>query len=260
MIERKDLIKDKLFAVIAGPCAIESEEQIYNLSKLLASMSVVGLRGMFRKPRTNPEDFQGIGRKVLPTLQKIKRETGLIIVSEIMDKEDLEPTRGSVDVIQIGSRNMQNYPLLLACKEDGRPVILKRGLISTIKEWTGAARYVGLDRVILCERGVRAGSEGGDIRFTLDIAGALVAQTIGLPVIGDPSHPAGKRNLVPGLARSIAAAGLDGMIIEVHENPENALCDAAQQITPETFREVLGQVNTIHRVLNPNLDKMLATV
>ncbi len=250
MIERKDFVKDGIFAVAAGPCAIESEEQIYTIAKPLSLMGVNGLRGMFRKPRTNPADFQGIGLGVLPTLEQIKKETGLIIISEIMDKEDLEPTRGSVDIIQIGSRNMQNYPLLSACKEDGRPVILKRGLISTVKEWLGAARYIGLDKVILCERGVRAGSEGEDIRFTLDIGGALAARMSGLPVIGDPSHPAGKRGLVPGLARAIAASGLDGMIIEVHENPEQALCDAKQQLPLETFKEVLAQVRAIHRASN----------
>lgn len=255
MIERKDLIKNGLFAVIAGPCAIESEEQIYDIAMMLSREGVGGLRAQFSKPRTNPEDFQGIGLGVLPTLEEIKRKTGLIIVSEIMDKEDLEPTRGVVDIIQIGSRNMQNTRLLKACGEDGRPVLLKRGLIATVKEWVGAAKYIGSDKVILCERGVRSGAEGDETRFTLDLGGALAAKYSAeyskyrMPVIADPSHPAGKRYLVPGLARSIVAAGLDGMMIEVHQYPDSALCDAKQQIKPETFRELLKDIRAIYQVV-----------
>lgn len=257
MIERKDLIITGEFSTIAGPCAVESEEQIYNIATVLSQMGIKALRAMYGKPRTNPKDFQGIGLGILPTLREIKRKTDLIIVSEIQDKDDLEVTKGTVDVIQVGSRNMQNYPLLRACAKDGRPVILKRGMISTAKEWVSATQYLGpnyLDKVVLCERGIRTGidGEGQPARFTLDIAGAVaVRNEYGIPIIGDPSHAAGRRDLVPPLARSIAAAGLDGMIIEVHQNPDAALCDAKQQITPETFREVLGQVQAIHRVVYP---------
>lgn len=217
-IERSDLFQNGVFLTIAGPCAIESADQFESVSYKIAQMDGVhALRAMYRKPRTNPEDFQGLGLSILP------------VVSEILSATDLEPTRGIVDILQIGSRNMSNFDLITACHKDGRPILLKRGMIATIKEWMGAAKYAGLDRVIMCERGVRAGSEVQDTRFTLDIGGALVIRNkYGLPTIGDPSHAIGfDRKLVPDLARAIAAT-LDGIEIEVHDEPDKALCDAAQ--------------------------------
>lgn len=257
-IERNDLIQGR-FLTIAGPCAIESARQFESIAYELAQMPQVhALRAMFRKPRTNPEDFQGLGLAILPVIKEVKRNTGLVIVSEILSEQDLEPTKGIVDVLQIGSRNMGNASLITACNKDGRPILLKRGMVATVKEWIGAARYAGLEKVIMCERGVRAGSEDKDIRFTLDLGGALVVKnTYGLPAIGDPSHPTGfDRRLVPPLAKAIAVT-LDGIEIEVHNDPDNALCDAKQQITPAAFREVLNQIHAVRNSLYPYKEKIL---
>lgn len=253
MIERSDLIKNGLFAVIAGPCAIESEEQIYEMAIKLSQMGVGGLRAMHEKYRTKHESFQGLGLGVLDTIEEIKRKTGMIIVGEIMEKEDLKLTENIFDVVQIGSRSMYSTRLLKACKEDGRPVLFKRAMEATVEEWVELAKYIGLDRVIMCERGIRSAvdGEGRKTRFTLDLGGAWVVKNeYGLPVIGDPSHSAGRRDLVPALAKSIAAVGLDGMEIEVHDNPDQALCDAKQQITPKTLEELLKEIRAIWGIVN----------
>lgn len=253
MIERSDLIKNGLFAVIAGPCAIESDEQIYEIAMELSGMGIGGLRTMSKKFRTNRNDFQGLGLGILETIKEIKRKTGMITVGEVFEKEDLDITEGIIDVLQVGSRSMYQTSLLKTCGEDGRPVLLKRAMEATVEEWVNAAEYVGLDRVIMCERGIRSPVDGKDrkTRFTLDLGGAWVVKNeFGLPTIGDPSHPAGRRDLVPALAKSIAAAGLDGMEIEVHKNPDSAFCDAKQQITPKTLEELLKEVRAIHKIVS----------
>ena len=252
MIERSDLIKPGLFAVIAGPCAIESAEQIYNIAIKLSTMGIGGLRAMHEKYRTRQESFQGLGPEILGAIEEIKRKTGMIIVGEIMEKEDLKLTKNVFDVVQIGSRSMYNTRLLKACREDGRPVLFKRAMEATVEEWVELAKYVGLDKVIMCERGIRSAidGEGRKTRFTLDLGGAWVVKNeYDLPVIGDPSHSAGRRDLVPALARSIAAVGLDGMEIEVHENPDQALCDAKQQITPKTLSKLLKEIRAIRGIV-----------
>lgn len=254
MLERSDLIKDGEFLVIAGPCAVESEDQVYSTAASLHEMGITVLRGQLWKPRSSRESFQGVGLTGLPWLKQIKRDFGMAIATELVDKDQIEPTKEIVDIPWVGSRNMQNFELLKAIGDDetNRPVILKRGASATITEWLQSADYIARERVILCERGVRTGTDS--TRYTLDLNGALVAKLDHhMPVIADPSHPAGRRDLIPYLSLSIVAAQLDGMVIEVHNQPEKALSDANQQITPETFREVLGQVRAIHRILHPEL-------
>lgn len=252
MIERHDLIKNGEFLVIAGPCAVESEEQAYSVAARLNEMGIRVFRGALWKPRSSKDSFQGVGLEGLPWLRRIKEDFGMLIATEFVDKDQINPTREIIDMPWVGSRNMQNFELLKAlCDEtDRRPVMLKRGISSTVKEWLQSADYVDRERVILCERGVRTGTDS--TRYTLDLNGALVAKhDHNMPVIGDPSHAAGRRDLIPNLSLSIAASGLDGIIVEVHNNPDEALCDGPQQITPETFREVLGKIRVVHQVLYP---------
>ncbi|MBI4035459.1 3-deoxy-7-phosphoheptulonate synthase [Candidatus Daviesbacteria bacterium] len=251
-IERSDIIRPDEFAVAGGPCAIETEKQAFAVAQSLYEMEIRIYRGQLWKPRSSRDSFQGIGLAGIPWLNRIKRDFGMVIATEIVDKDQIKPTIDVVDIPWIGSRNMQNFELLKAIADDGtnRPVILKRGASATIKEWLQSADYIGRERVILCERGVRTSTDS--TRYTLDLNGALVAKhDHGMPVIGDPSHPAGRRDLVLPLARAIVAAGLDGMVVEIHTNPEQALSDKDQQITPETFREMLRQTRAIYKVLNP---------
>lgn len=258
MIERHDLIKNGEFLAIAGPCAIESEEQTYSVAARLHEMGIQVFRGALWKPRSSKDSFQGVGLVGLPWLRRIKEDFGMLIATELVDKDQINPTREIVDLPWVGSRNMQNFELLkaLSDEKDRRPVMLKRGIASTVTEWLQSADYIGRERVILCERGVRTGTDS--TRYTLDLNGALVAKLDHhMPVIGDPSHATGRRDLIPNLSLAIAASGLDGIIIEVHNNPDEALCDGPQQITPETFREVLGQIKAVHKVLNPQLDKVM---
>ncbi|MBI2196341.1 3-deoxy-7-phosphoheptulonate synthase [Candidatus Daviesbacteria bacterium] len=258
MIERQDLIKNGKFLIIAGPCAVESEEQAYSVATTLREMGVQVFRSALWKPRSSKDSFQGVGLAGLPWLRRIKEDLGMLIATEFVDKDQINPTREIVDVPWVGSRNMQNFELLKALGDetDQRPVMLKRGVASTVKEWLQSADYIGRERVILCERGVRTGTDS--TRYTLDLNGALVAKhDHNMPVLADPSHAAGRRDLIPNLSLAIAASGLDGIIIEVHKNPDQALCDGPQQITPETFREVLGQIGAIHRVLNAQSDEVL---
>lgn len=244
IIKRDELLKNKPL-IIAGPCAIESKTQIRTIAKKLHEMKVKVLRCQLWKPRTDPESFQGIGLKGLKWLKEIKKDYGILITTEITDKDQIKPTRGIVDILWVGARNMQNYELLKALGRDKRPVILKRGLISTVDEWVRASKYIGPDRVILCERGIRTGADA--MRFTLDINGALVAKyDHNMPVIIDPSHTAGRADMVPYLAYAGIAAGMDGIVVEVHHQPEKALSDASQQITPEVFKEIINQVSIIY--------------
>lgn len=241
--------------IIAGPCAVESKQQIKAIAKSLNEMGVKILRCQLWKPRTDPESFQGIGLEGLEWLKEIKEEFGLLIATEIVDKDQIAATKGISDILWVGARNMQNYELLKALGQDDRPVILKRGLISTVEEWIKAAKYIGLDRVILCERGIRTGADA--MRFTLDINGALVAKfDHKFPVIIDPSHPAGRADMVANLAYAGMAAGMDGIVVEVHNKPEKALSDATQQITPEAFKEVLKIVKAIFKLRNRKSDNI----
>ena len=233
--------------IIGGPCAIESKEQLLTIAKDLHEMGVKIFRCQLWKPRTDPTSFQGVGLKGLPWLKEIKEKYGVLIAGEITDRDQIAETQGVLDILWVGARNMQNYELLKALGEDNRPVILKRGFIATMDEWLKAGKYIGLEKVILCERGVRTGADS--MRFTLDINSMLIAKyDHNMPIIVDPSHTAGRADMVPFLAYGAIAAGADGIVIEVHNEPEKALCDASQQITPIVFKEVIEKINTIYKV------------
>jgi 3-deoxy-7-phosphoheptulonate synthase len=220
------------FALIAGPCAVESREQLLESARAVRDAGGTLLRGGAYKPRTSPYAFQGLGLEGLRLLQEAKDETGLPIVTELVDLRDIEAVLEVADVIQIGARNMQNYALLTEVGRAGRPVLLKRGLSSTVQELLAAAEYIlseGNEAVILCERGIRTFETA--YRFTLDLAAIPVLKELTpLPVIVDPSHAAGRRELVTALSVAAAAVGADGIIVEVHPRPDEAMCDGRQSL------------------------------
>ncbi len=232
------------FAMIAGPCTVESREQTLETARAVAAAGATLLRGGAYKPRTSPYAFQGLGAEGLRLLAEAKAETGLPIVTELMDVRDLEPVLEVADVVQIGARNMQNYALLSEAGRSGRPVLLKRGLSSTLEELLMAAEYIlreGNEAVMLCERGIRTFETA--YRFTLDLMAIPVLKTMThLPVIVDPSHAAGRRELVLPLSLAAAAAGADGIIVEVHPCPEEAICDGRQQLVADEFAGYLERV------------------
>ncbi|HJD23753.1 MAG TPA: 3-deoxy-7-phosphoheptulonate synthase [Firmicutes bacterium] len=231
------------FSVIAGPCSVETEEQIVAVAKAVKASGAKLLRGGAFKPRTSPYAFQGLHAEGLELLLLAKQETGLPIVSEIMDLSHLGLFR-DVDVIQVGARNMQNFEMLKALGHCGKPVLLKRGLANTMEEFLMSAEYIlagGNEQVILCERGIRTFETA--TRNTLDISAVpLLKHHSHLPVIVDPSHAAGIPWLVEPLSKAAVAAGADGLMIEVHNNPKAALCDGAQSLTPAQFDGVMGKV------------------
>jgi len=225
------------FALIAGPCTVESREQTLQSARVVRDAGATMLRGGAYKPRTSPYAFQGLGQEGLRLLAEAKAETGLPIVTELMDISDLDAVLEVADVIQIGARNMQNYALLSEIGRCGRPALLKRGLSSTLDELLMAAEYIlkeGNPNVILCERGIRTFETA--YRFTLDLMAVPVLKELThLPVIVDPSHAAGRRELVKPLSLAAAAIGADGIIVEVHPNPDEAICDGPQQLPTEEF-------------------------
>jgi len=227
------------FALIAGPCTVESREQTLQTARVVRDAGATLLRGGAYKPRTSPYAFQGLGLQGLRLLAEAKAETGLPIVTELMDIGDLDAVLEVADVVQIGARNMQNYPLLAELGRAGRPVLLKRGLSATLDELLMAAEYIlkeGNPSVMLCERGIRTFETA--YRFTLDLMAVPVLKELShLPVIVDPSHAAGRRDLVTPLSLAAAAVGADGIIVEVHPNPEEAICDGPQQLRAEDFAE-----------------------
>ncbi len=227
------------FALIAGPCTVESREQTLTTARVVRDAGATLLRGGAYKPRTSPYAFQGLGVEGLKLLAEAKAETGLPIVTELMDIGDLEPVLEVADVIQIGARNMQNYPLLAEIGRSGRPALLKRGLSSTLDELLMAAEYIlkeGNPNVMLCERGIRTFETA--YRFTLDLMAVPVLKELShLPVIVDPSHAAGRRELVLPLSLAAAAVGADGIIVEVHPNPDEAICDGPQALRADGFAE-----------------------
>lgn len=232
-----------LFQIIAGPCSVESEEQMVTVAKAVKAAGATLLRGGAFKPRTSPYAFQGLHEDGLKLLLKAKEATGLPVVTEIMDASHL-PLFDDVDVIQVGARNMQNFRLLKALGKIDKPILLKRGLSATIEEWLMSAEYVlagGNPNVILCERGIRTFEKM--IRNNLDISAVpLIKQKSHLPVIIDPSHAAGIAWMVQPLARTAIAAGADGLMIEVHNNPKAALCDGAQSLDPKQFDTLMIDV------------------
>ena len=231
------------FTVIAGPCSVETEQQMLSVASSVKSSGAKLLRGGAFKPRSSPYSFQGLGCEGLQLLTEAKRKTGLPIVTEIMNQTQI-PLFDNVDIIQIGARNMQNYDLLKAVGKTDKPVLLKRGLANTIDELLMSAEYImneGNNRIILCERGIRTFETA--MRNTLDLAGvAFLKQKTHLPVFVDPSHACGIRSLVPPLAKAALAVGADGLIIEVHNDPAHALCDGAQSLNPSQFNALMIQL------------------
>ena len=230
--------------IMAGPCSVESEEQVVAIAKAVKASGANFLRGGAFKPRTSPYSFQGLELEGLELLKIAKQETGLPIVTELMGVEYLDRFVEDVDVIQIGARNMQNFDLLKEVGKTKTPILLKRGMSSTIEEWLMSAEYImagGNENVILCERGIRTFETA--TRNTLDLSAVpVIKEKSHLPIIIDPSHATGKRDLVEPLAKAAIAVGADGLMIEVHNNPAKALCDGKQSIKPETFDEIMKKI------------------
>lgn len=242
-------------ALIAGPCSVESEEQVIGIAKAIKAAGANMLRGGAFKPRTSPYAFQGMGLDGLKIMCAAREETGLPIVTELMSLEYLEAFDENVDLIQIGARNMQNFDLLKHLGQTKRPILLKRGLNATYEEWIMAAEYImaaGNENVILCERGVRTFESY--TRNTLDLQAIPVIKSLThLPIVVDPSHAGGKWWLVEPMAKAAVAAGADGLMVEVHNDPENALCDGAQSLKPEKYDMLLNSISKIAPVVGKSL-------
>lgn len=230
--------------VIAGPCSVESREQILETARAVKAAGAHMLRGGAYKPRTSPYDFQGLGEEALNLLGEARKETGLPVVTEIMGTEEVDLVGEYADVLQVGARNMQNFPLLRRLSKVANPILLKRSPAATVKEWLLAAEYLlagGNSNVILCERGIKTFES--ELRNTLDLAGAALAKELShLPVIVDPSHATGRRSLVPAASLAALAIGADGLIIEVHPCPERALSDGPQSLDLETFSHLMKRL------------------
>ena len=233
--------------LIAGPCSVESREQIETAAELVAQAGARAMRGGAFKPRTSPYSFQGLGEEGLAMMREAASRHGLLVVSEVMDQTQIPVMERYVDILQVGARNMQNYNLLRELGKSRKPVLLKRGISATIEELLLSAEYIlagGNYEVILCERGIRTFETY--TRNTMDIAAIPVVKKLShLPIIADPSHGTGRRDKVLPMARAAVAAGADGLIIEVHPDPEKALSDGAQSLYPEQFRELVGQLRII---------------
>ncbi|MFC7330355.1 3-deoxy-7-phosphoheptulonate synthase [Marinactinospora rubrisoli] len=252
--------------LIAGPCAVETPEQTLAAARMARAAGAALLRGGAYKPRTSPYAFQGLGEAGLRILADVRAETGLPIVTEVVDPADVELVASYADMLQIGTRNMQNFALLQAAGEAGRPVMLKRGMSATIEEWLMAAEYIAqrgnLD-IVLCERGIRTFEKA--TRNTLDLSAVPVAQELShLPVIVDPSHSGGKRDLVLPLSRAAIAVGADGIIVDVHPEPEKALCDGPQALVSTDLDQLADAVRTlpalVGRTLTPAPEPAVAAV
>jgi 3-deoxy-7-phosphoheptulonate synthase len=249
------------FTLIAGPCTIESREQTLTTAHAVHAAGASMFRGGAYKPRTSPHAFQGLGQEGLRMLAEAKDQTGLPIVTECIDVRDLDGVLEVADVIQIGARNMQNYSLLTEVGRSGRPVLIKRGLSSTLDELLSAAEYVlkeGNDAVILCERGIRTFETA--YRFTLDLTAIpVLKERTHLPVIVDPSHAAGRRELVEPLSLAAAAVGADGIIVEVHPNPDEAICDGPQSLHTATFGRYVERLSAAAALTGKTLVTTTAT-
>lgn len=241
------VIGGKKVAVIAGPCAVEDRESLLRLADVIKEAGCVGIRGGAFKPRTSPYSYQGMGQKGLEILAEARERTGLAVVTEVVSVEQIEIVSQYADVLQIGARNMQHYPLLEAVGKAKRPVMLKRGMSAKLEEWLLAAEYIinaGNKRVILCERGIRTFEEY--VRNTLPLAAVPeLHDKTHLPVIVDPSHGTGHAHLVPPMCQAAVAAEADGLIIECHHDPEHATSDGAQSITPDTLKTMMKRLRAI---------------
>lgn len=237
-------IGSREFVVMAGPCAVESEAQMLATAEVVAEAGASILRGGAYKPRSSPYSFQGLGVEGLKILRKAREETGLAIVTEVMSPEDVDTIAEYADLLQVGTRSMENYALLEKLGSCGRPVLLKRGMTATLAELLGSAQFLALNgnpNIILCERGIRTFETA--TRFTLDIAAVPVLKAVShLPVIVDPSHGCGVRSLVPVLARAAAAVEADGLLVEVHPHPEEAMSDGYQSLNFREFRQMMDDL------------------
>lgn len=248
-------VGQKNLAMIAGPCSVESFEQVLEIAKAVKARGANMLRGGAFKPRTSPYSFQGLGLEGLDILCAVKKETGLPIVTELMSPDYLDIFNEKVDLIQIGARNMQNFDLLKQLGQIDRPILLKRGLNATYEEWIMSAEYImasGNENVILCERGVRTFESY--TRNTLDLQSIPVVRKLThLPIVIDPSHAGGKWWLVEPMAKASIAAGADGLMIEVHNNPECALCDGAQSLKPDKYSTLIEEITQIAKVIGKEI-------
>jgi 3-deoxy-7-phosphoheptulonate synthase len=240
-------IGDKEIVVIAGPCAVEGKYQLFKIAKTVKKFGASILRGGVFKPRTSPYSFQGLGKKGLELLAEVREKIGLPVVTEVMSINEVNLVADYADALQIGARNMQNFPLLREVGKIKKPVILKRGFGCTIEEWLAAAEYIllgGNKNVILCERGIRTFEN--ITRFTLDLSSVpLIKHLTSLPIIVDPSHAAGRADLVEPLALASIAAGADGIMVEVHHNPKNALSDGKQSLTLSQFKSLMEKIKRL---------------
>ncbi|MGL5755096.1 MAG: 3-deoxy-7-phosphoheptulonate synthase [Paraclostridium sp.] len=240
-----EIPRDKI--IMAGPCAIESYDQLLETAKFIKKQGANILRGGAYKPRTSPTSFQGLKEEGLEILKAVKEESKLPVITELMDARDLEKLYEVTDIIQIGSRNMQNFTLLSEVGKQDKPVMLKRGISSTITEWIGAAEYIaigGNDNIIMCERGIRTYNDY--TRNTLDIAAVpIIKRETNLPIIVDPSHATGVRYLVKPMSIASLAAGADGIMVEVHPNPNEALSDGPQSLDFEEFEDLMNSIRRI---------------
>jgi 3-deoxy-7-phosphoheptulonate synthase len=237
--------------VMAGPCAVESEKQLMEAASVVKKAGASVLRGGAFKPRTSPFSFQGLQTQGLELLAKARNEYGMPVITEVVNTEDVGLVSSYVDILQVGSRNMQNFSLLTSAGKSKRPVVLKRGFACTLTEWLTAADYLlaeGDDQLILCERGIRTFEDS--VRFSLDITAVpVVKKNSHLPIIVDPSHSAGHYSLVPAIAKAAVAAGADGLLIEVHPNPKEALVDGLQSLSPSDFVRLMEELKVIAKAV-----------
>jgi 3-deoxy-7-phosphoheptulonate synthase len=246
--------------IIAGPCAVESREQLLKAAQIVKSLGIKVLRGGAFKPRTSPYTFQGLEEEGLKILKEASEKTGLVTITEVIDERSLNMAEDYIDIIQIGARNMQNFQLLKAAGKSSKPVLLKRGLSATIEEWLMSAEYImseGNHQVILCERGIRTFEKY--TRNTLDLSAvSLVRELSHLPVIVDPSHATGNTKLVPPMSLAALAAGANGLIIETHPNPSTALCDGQQSLSPDELIHLIYRIKKIIPFLEDDNTKVVA--
>jgi 3-deoxy-7-phosphoheptulonate synthase len=248
-------IGDREIVLMAGPCSVESEEQILAVARALTTSGATVLRGGAFKPRTSPYAFQGLGQEGLALLSKAREQTGMAVVTEVLDPQAVGLVAEYADILQIGARNMQNYPLLRAAGRAGIPVLLKRGMSATVRELLLAAEYIvneGEPRVILCERGLRTFDDHA--RNMLDLTAVVSVHELShLPIIVDPSHGTGVRTKVPAMARAAVASGADGIMVEVHPDPPNSVSDAAQALHPDEFAELVVELRGIAQAIGRDL-------
>jgi 3-deoxy-7-phosphoheptulonate synthase len=245
-------IGSKNIVVMAGPCAVENEEQIMQANNIVKNAGAHILRGGAYKPRTSPFSFQGLEKVGLEMLVRAKKKYGMPIITEVVNPQDVKLVCQYADILQVGTRNMQNFALLTELGKSKFPVLLKRGLASTISEWLTAADYIlaeGNNQVVLCERGIRTFED--TVRFSLDISSIPVVKKYShLPLVVDPSHASGHHSLVPAIAKAAIAAGADGLIIEVHPSPKDALVDGLQSLTPSDFSRLMNELRAIAKAVN----------